>query len=129
VLINAQRVERIPPGTYTVLAARGAAGSPDYSAVLFQMPGAELALAMPGVEQRAHTNTAPAMYLNGHAAGFAAYELQDATNQVRGYLLAPTGASVMIWDRAAKKDLVIIVNTLGGSPEGGGGGSGSGSGM
>ncbi len=69
------------------------------------------------------------MYVNGHAASFAAYQLRDATNQVRGYLLAPIGASVMIRDRAAKKDRVIIVNTLGGSPEHGGGGSGSGNGM
>jgi hypothetical protein len=81
---------------------------------------------MPGVERRSAVG--PAEFVSGRAAGFSAYELRDAANAVRGYLLLPPRSSVRVWDRAAQHELVIMVDSLDGAYQGGGGGGGTGGG-
>ncbi|HXA95660.1 MAG TPA: hypothetical protein VN323_08870 [Candidatus Dormibacteraeota bacterium] len=127
VLLTPERVEQIPPGRYDVLAAHRLGGGLDYAAVLFQTwEENHVALAMPGVERRSAAG--PAEFVNGRAAGFSAYELRDAANAVRGYLLLPPRSSVRVWDRAAQHELVIMVDSLDGAYQGGGGGGGTGGG-
>jgi hypothetical protein len=122
--LTPHRVERVPDGQYRVVIARNPGSNQTYDAVLFEVAPARLRLSLPGIEPLSIST--PGEYAHLLKSGFEAYELPDSSGSVRGYLLAPAGARVAVWEERAR-DSVLLVTVSGGVsvPEaGGGGGSG-----
>jgi hypothetical protein len=122
--LTPHRVERVPDMQYRVVIARNPGGNQTYDAVLFEVLPAQFRLNLPGIEPVGIST--PGEYTHLLKSGFEAYELPDSTGSVRGYLLAPAGARVTVWDQNAKGGgLLVTVSQSVSVPEaGGGGGSG-----
>jgi hypothetical protein len=123
--LTPHRVARVPDRQYRVVIARNPSNNETYDAVLFEVVPAEFRLNLPGIEPVGIST--PGDYAHLLKSGFEAYELPDSTGSVRGYLFAPAGARVTVWDQNARGGggLLVTVSQSVSVPEaGGGGGSG-----
>jgi len=120
--LTPHRVERVPDRQYGVAVARNPGSSQKYDAVLFELIPAHFRLDLPRVEPAG--TAVPGDYADLLRSGFEAYELPDSRGVARGYLLAPAGARVAVWDqRATDGGLLVTVSGAISVPEAGGGGA------